>query len=161
MEVLAVGDEVLVRLVKQGREKISYPARVLSDDGVHLVVQAPFAGDGPRDFGFVSFDPGDIFTEHYWRDRWYSVKEVSGPDGRKGWYCDVTRPAEWDADRLVVEDLDLDLWVSADRALVLRLDEDEFVASGIEQRDPTAAARARQALEELVELSGDGFASLG
>ena len=53
-------DEIAVRLVKQGRDKIGYAARVLSDDGVHLVVRAPWAGDEPRDFGFVRFEPGDL-----------------------------------------------------------------------------------------------------
>jgi hypothetical protein len=161
MERLAAGGEIVVRLVKRGRDKIGYAARVLADDGVHLVVRAPWAGADARDFGFVRFEPGDVFTEHYWRDRWYSVKEVRGPGGTlKGWYCDVTRPAELGPATLVVEDLDLDLWVSADHATVVRLDEDEFVASGIEQADPPAAARARLALEELVALAASGFAGL-
>lgn len=147
-----------VVLVKAGRTKISYPAEVLSDDGTVLTVRAAWAGDGVRDFGFVRFEPGDIFTEHYWRDRWYSVKEVRSADGTlKGWYCDITRPATVTPDEVVVEDLDLDLWVSADRGLVLRLDEDEFAASGLTERDPEAAAHARAALDvlELRARQGD------
>jgi predicted RNA-binding protein associated with RNAse of E/G family len=57
---------------------------------------------------------------------------------------------------LVVADLDLDLWVSADGATVLRLDEDEFEESGLSDRDPGAAARARQALDELERLARNG-----
>jgi hypothetical protein len=158
---LAPGSEVTVVLVKRPRPEVRYPGVVTHDDGTHVVVRAPWAGPASRDFGFVRFESGDVFTEHYWRDRWYSVKEVrSGTGAVKGWYCDVTRPAGVERDALVVEDLDLDLWLSADRGTILRLDEDEFLASGLQDRDPEAAARARQALDELERLARDGFAAL-
>ncbi|MGW3402345.1 DUF402 domain-containing protein [Streptomyces zhihengii] len=129
--------EVVVRLVKAGTTKIRYPAGLIHDDGTRLVVRAPWAAPGVRDFGFVRFEPGDVFTEHYWRDRWYAVKEVrTGAGALKGWYCDITRPAVRTGDEVVVEDLDLDLWVSADGGEVLRLDEDEFAASGLAVRVP-------------------------
>ncbi|MGW3938267.1 DUF402 domain-containing protein [Streptomyces phaeochromogenes] len=144
-------------LVKAGRTKIRYPAELLHDDGTHVTVRAAWAGAGVRDFGFVRFEPGDVFTEHYWRDRWYAVKEVRGPEGvLKGWYCDITRPASVSEGELVVEDLDLDLWRSADGTAVLRLDEDEFAESGLEATDPQAAAAARSALDELELRARDG-----
>jgi hypothetical protein len=150
-------DRVEVVLRKAGRLKIRYPAELLSDDGVRIVVRAEWASEGPRDFGFVTFGPGDVFTEWYWRDRWYAVKEVRDPSGAlKGWYCDVTRPAERLGGEVVVEDLDLDLWLSADGRQVLRLDEDEFAESGLRERDPHAAARAEAALDELELLAREG-----
>ncbi|MFE1752296.1 DUF402 domain-containing protein [Streptomyces anandii] len=157
------GGPVDVVLVKGGRTKIRYPAELLADDGTRIAVRASWAGEGVRDFGFVRFEPGDVFTEYYWRDRWYSVKEVR--DGRgalKGWYCDVTRPATRAGARLVVEDLDLDLWRSADGRDVLRLDEDEFAESGLSLTDPPAAAAALFALDELETLArkADGFEPL-
>ncbi|MEU5683031.1 DUF402 domain-containing protein [Streptomyces venezuelae] len=152
-------DDVEVALVKAGRTKIRYPAELLDDDGNHLTVRAPWAAPGVRDFGFVRFEPGDVFVEHYWRDRWYAIKEVYAADGTlKGWYCDVTRPAVHDGAVLTVEDLDLDLWVSPDRGTVLRLDEDEFAQSGLAAADPEAAAAATRALDELEALAlGEGF----
>ncbi|GGY00306.1 DUF402 domain-containing protein [Streptomyces anandii] len=157
------GGLVDVVLVKGGRTKIRYPAELLADDGTRIAVRASWAGEGVRDFGFVRFEPGDVFTEYYWRDRWYSVKEVR--DGRgalKGWYCDVTRPATRAGARLVVEDLDLDLWRSADGRDVRRLDEDEFAESGLSRTDPPAAAAALSALDELETLArkADGFEPL-
>ncbi|PPS74204.1 DUF402 domain-containing protein [Streptomyces sp. MH60] len=153
---------VSVALVKAGRTKIRYAATLLHDDGVRLAVRAPWAGDGVRDFGFVRFEAGDVFTEYYWRDRWYAVKEVRTAAGvLKGWYCDVTRPAVLTGTELVVEDLDLDLWRSADGTDVRRLDEDEFAGSGLADRDPGAAAAAVAALDELERLArGDGFTGL-
>ncbi|MEU5319599.1 DUF402 domain-containing protein [Streptomyces sp. NPDC021056] len=149
-------EQLDVVLVKAGRTKIRYPAELVGDDGNHVTVRAAWAGDGVRDFGFVRFEPGDVFTEHYWRDRWYAVKEVRAGDGTlKGWYCDVTRPAVRSGAELVVEDLDLDLWRSADGTDVLRLDEDEFAESGLAERDPEAAGAAVTALDEL-----EAFASV-
>lgn len=146
-----------VVLVKAGRTKIRYGAELLADDGTRIAVRAPWAGDGVRDFGFVRFEPGDVFTEHYWRDRWYSVKEVRDARGTlKGWYCDITRPATLSGAELVVEDLDLDLWRSADGTDVRRLDEDEFAESGLADRDPQAAAAAVAALDGLEELALGG-----
>ena len=148
---------VEVVLVKAGRTKIRYSAELLTDDGTQVTVRAPWAGEGTRDFGFVRFEAGDVFTEHYWRDRWYSVKEVRAGDGTlKGWYCDITRPASVSGGELVVEDLDLDLWRSADGRAVLRLDEDEFAESGLETTDPQAAAAARSALDELELRAREG-----
>lgn len=151
-----------VVLVKAGRTKIRYGAVLVADDGTRLTVRAPWAGTGVRDFGFVRFEAGDVFTEHYWRDRWYAVKEVRDASGvLKGWYCDITRPAVLSGGELVVEDLDLDLWRSADGTDVRRLDEDEFAASGLAARDPEAAARALAALDALEELArGGGFGAL-
>ncbi|MCX4868034.1 DUF402 domain-containing protein [Streptomyces sp. NBC_00257] len=153
---------VVVALVKAGRTKIRYPADVVRDDGVRVTVRAPWAAPGVRDFGFVRFEPGDVFTEHYWRDRWFAVKEVrTGAGGLKGWYCDITRPAVLRDGELLVEDLDLDLWVSADGSSVLRLDEDEFEESGLAGRDPAAAEAALRALDELEHLARtEGLAAL-
>ncbi|QKW05695.1 DUF402 domain-containing protein [Streptomyces sp. NA04227] len=146
-----------VVLVKAGRTKIRYPAALLHDDGTRITVRAEWAGEGARDFGFVRFEPGDVFTEYYWRDRWYALKEVRGPQGTlKGWYCDITRPAVLSGTELVVEDLDLDLWRSADGTQVLRLDEDEFAESGLADRDPEAARQAVAALDELELLARQG-----
>lgn len=146
-----------VVLVKAGRTKIRYTAELLFDDGTRLAVRAPWAGDGVRDFGFVRFERGDVFTEYYWRDRWYAVKEVRDGAGElKGWYCDITRPATLSGAELVVEDLDLDLWISADGTDVRRLDEDEFEESGLAESDPAAAAAATAALDTLERLAREG-----
>lgn len=150
LEAPATAPEVTVALSKAGRTKIRYPAAVVADTGDRITVRAPWAAEGVRDFGFVRFEPGDVFTEHFWRSRWYAVKEVRTGEGvLKGWYCDVTRPAVVRDGEILVEDLDLDLWVSADGSQVLRLDEDEFEASGLAERDPEAAAEATRALDTL------------
>ena len=158
---LEPGIPIEVRLVKLAGPTVSYGATVVSDDGIHLIVRGPWAEAEPRDLGFVCFEPGDIFTEHYWRDRWYSIKEVRGPTGvRKGWYCDVARPVRITNDLVVSEDLDLDLWASADGNTILRLDEDEFAANGLADSDPGSAAQALEALAALERLANERFEDL-
>ncbi|GAA2053683.1 DUF402 domain-containing protein [Catenulispora yoronensis] len=160
---------VIVRLLKAPRPDVEYPATVLHDDGDHLAVRAPWFGDEPRDMGFAVFEPGDVWIEHFWRTRWFSIKEVQAADGTvKGWYCDVTRPATVlppadpaEAARLAVADLDLDLWLSGDHTSILRLDEDEFEASGLADREPDTAARALASLDDLEATArADGFKAL-
>ena len=158
---LMPGGRIEVRLVKRVHPDVTYDATVISDDGTHVIVRGPWAEEEPRDLGFVRFEPGDLFTEHYWRDRWYSVKEVRRPTGaRKGWYCDVARPVRIEDGVVVSEDLDLDLWVSADGRTILRLDEAEFAAGGLADADPASAAHAMEALAELERLASRRFQSL-
>ncbi|WP_431032613.1 DUF402 domain-containing protein [Streptomyces sp. P6-2-1] len=150
-------DTLTVVLTKAGSVKKRYPARRLADDGTHLVAEAAWASPAPRDFGFVCFAPGDVLTEHYWTTEWYAIKEVRSEAGElKGWYCDMTRPAVRGEGSVRVDDLELDLWVPPPgRGSPLRLDEDEFLASGLPTEDPHAAERARAALARLEALAGE------
>lgn len=159
--MLASGDRVRVRLSKATHSDVVYDMDVLQDDGNHIVVRGPWAEQEARDLGFAVFAPGDVFTEHYWRDRWYAIKEVRSADGAiKGWYTDIARPVRVTGRTLVSEDLELDLWVSGDRRTIVRLDEDEFEARGLERTDPEAAGRARAALDDLAALAADGWDSV-
>lgn len=158
---LTPGVVVTVRLLKGAREKLTYPMTVVDDDGDHLVVEGPFAGAVARDLGYVVFDLDDWFVEHYWRMRWYSVKEVRDSHGRtKGWYCDVARPAIVAQGVISSVDLDLDLWVPRSGVGAIPLDEEEFAASGLERSDPAAAAAAREALASLLAAAPERLAPL-
>lgn len=161
VEPLFVGAEVVVRRAKPSKDDVVYPMTVESDDGDHVVVVGPFSRSVPLELGHVRFDPDDHFVEHFWRSRWYAVAEVHDRSrSRKGWYCDVTRPAEMAPGSIVSPDLDLDLWVPAGIGQVLILDEDEFLASGLTRTDPVAAAQARHALQELRDAARDRFTAL-
>lgn len=152
---------MIVRLAKTAKADLVYEMTVQFDDGNHVVVEGPYAQPVALDLGYVRFEPGDRFLEHYWRDRWYSVKEVRCHEGRmKGWYCDIARPVDVASGKLTSVDLELDLWVSADGGTVMTLDEDEFVASGLQASDPIAAANARAALAELCAAAKDLFVTI-
>lgn len=151
--MLNSGQSVEVRAQKQPRRPdLVYPATCVSDDGEHIVLKAtrvlPAVSIGP-----TSFEPGDLFEEHYWRTRWYSVLKVSSPEGiLKGWYGNIGLPAEVRGNEVRVRDLELDLWVSADGAAAVRLDEEDFVASGLRADEPQNAEQALRALAELERI---------
>jgi len=90
----------------------------------------------------------DRFVEMFYTNRWYNVFRIHDrdDDSIKGWYCNVGKPAVWDApDAISYVDLALDLWVAPDGIQTV-LDEDEFEALKL---DEATRARAWQALGEL------------
>jgi hypothetical protein len=99
------------------------------------------------ELGYATFEPGDRFIEWFYTDRWYNIMEVREHGGAlKGWYCNITWPAEISDDTVSYRDLMLDLWVAPNGA-TLTLDMDEFEAD----RNISAEERA-QALAALDAL---------
>ena len=150
---------IAVHLLKPGKNTtITYAGELLRDDGDHVLIHARW--EHPRrDLGYVVFDTGDHFYEHYYTERWFNVFEVRAESGHlKGWYCNVTRPARIDGDLITSEDLELDLFVAPDRQKTLRLDLDEFEARDLASSDPVAHAAALAALDELERLARAGAA---
>ena len=150
---------VTVHLLKPGKgTTVTYQGALLHDDGAHLLLRARWER-ARIDLGYVAFDTGDHFYEHYYTDRWFNIFEVRGTAGAlKGWYCNVTRPAQVDGNTITSEDLELDLFVPPDRRDLLRLDLDEFEARRLDATDPAAHAAALAALDELERMARAGEA---
>ncbi|HWQ11167.1 MAG TPA: DUF402 domain-containing protein [Roseiflexaceae bacterium] len=151
--------QITVQLLKPGQRKtVTYTGELLRAAPGYALVRARWERER-LDLGYVTFERGDVFLEHYYADRWYNVFELRSADGiLKGWYCNVTRPAAISAAMIVSEDLALDLFVPPGRQGLLRLDEDEFEALGLAAADPAAYAAARAALAELERLACAGAA---
>lgn len=147
---LAVGQTVTVRkLSSEGALVFAYPGVIAQTLPAGVRLDAQWTR-GPMALGYTTFEPGDHFSEWFFADRWYNIMEVRGAgETLKGWYCNVTYPAEFAATSVSYRDLILDLWVAPDGSL-LTLDEDEFAA------DTTIPAEARveaiAALERLRAL---------
>ena len=141
-----------ITVIKQntsGEETWRYEGRVLDQTESSVKLEAFFNRDDML-FNGMLLKRGDRFVETYFSDHWYNIFEIFDRDSheRKGWYCNVTRPAEIEQDRISYVDLALDLLVFNDlRQLVL--DEDEFAALKL---SPAEAQSARQALRELQTL---------
>ncbi len=77
---------------------------------------------------------GDRLLERYYSDRWYNIFEVF--DGRKGlfkgWYCNLSEPAELGESEILFRDVALDLIVYPDGRQE-ELDQDEFDALDISE----------------------------
>ncbi len=130
-----------------GKEVWHYNGTLLQQDANIIVLEAFFRSPDLPFMGTVLRE-GDRFIETYYTDRWYNIFEIHDRenDHLKGWYCNITRPAVWEAeDQLSYEDLALDLWVDPDGTQTV-LDEDEFTELEL---DPQTESEAMKAMEEL------------
>ena len=126
-----------------------YEGTLLSQDEHSIVLEALFdRADMP--FMDVVFKTGDRFVEYYYTDRWYNIFAVyDRDDGRlKGWYCNVGKPAVFEAGVVSYVDLALDLWVSTTGQQTV-LDEDEFEALELEEELRTGALMGLDGLKQL------------
>jgi len=130
-----------------GRDQLSYRGLLHERAKDHICVDATFALDD-RDLGYMQLRRGDNFREWFFRDRWYNIFRVR--DGRsgalKGWYCNITRPPIIEANRVIAEDLCLDVFVYPDGRTLL-LDEEEFAGLALDEREEE---RAWGAVDEIL-----------
>lgn len=118
---------IIYKLDEHGRETLSYPAeRILEQTDSYICVEA-FFGRDDHDAGYAVFKRNDRFVEYFYNNRWYNIFVIYDRDDQqlKGWYCNVCRPATWNAEEIRCEDLALDIWITPDGETLV-LDEDEF-----------------------------------
>jgi hypothetical protein len=148
---------ITIHLLKPGKgAQVTYYGALTRESDGYMLVHARW--ERPTlDLGYVTFETGDHFYEHYYADKWFNIFEIRSESGAlKGWYCNVTRPAHFGGDVITSEDLELDLYVSPDRTTILRLDEDEFEARGFAESDPQTYHAARATLDELERMARVG-----
>ncbi len=148
---------ITIHLLKPSKgATITYNGELLRHEPDYMLIHARW--DRPRlDLGYVAFEPGDHFYEHFYTERWYTIFELRSEAGvLKGWYCNISRPARIDGDTITSEDLELDLFVAPDRVQILRLDLGEFAARGFETSDPATHTAALAALDELEQMAQAG-----
>jgi predicted RNA-binding protein associated with RNAse of E/G family len=120
----------MITVIKQdsrGTEKTRYQGEIVERLANGVVISALWTRPA-KDLGYITFEPGDIFIEYYYTDRWFNIFDVASAVGiRKGWYCNVAAPAEIADEKIKQLDLLLDVWVYPNGKLLI-LDEDEFAA---------------------------------
>ena len=136
----------VLKLDVEGRETWRYEAKVLKVTERAVLLVAGFNRPEMMFHGIL-LGEGDPFIEIYYADRWYNLYEIHDKgDGRiKGWYCNISLPAEFGPDTVSYVDLALDLLVYPDGRMQV-LDEDEFAALEL---DETRRENARRVLLEL------------
>ncbi len=142
-------DLVVIKLDPRGNEKWRYSGRTMDRTKNGLLLEA-FFNRHNLPFHEIVLEKGDRFLEAYYFDRWYNIFEIHNhlDDSLKGWYCNITEPAEILDGAVSYMDLAIDLLVYPDgRQLVL--DMDEFAA--LELTD-YQRHKALDALKELQHL---------
>ena len=132
-----------------GEVKYQYEGELVSRDDHSIVIEALFdRADMP--FMDVVFKNGDRFIEYYYTDHWYNIYTIyDRDDGNvKGWYCNVSKPAEFEDDIISFVDLALDLWIAEDGRQTV-LDEDEFEELNLNDELRSAALHGLQELKAL------------
>lgn len=138
---------LVVKLNLQREETWRYKGRILKKDKIGLLIEAFFNRED-LPFHGITLKKNDRFIERYFSDRWYNIFEIHDTvdDHLKGWYCNVTRPAEFRPGKIAYVDLALDLLVFPD-GKYLKLDEEEFAELPL---DPASRKNARQGMRELI-----------
>jgi hypothetical protein len=135
----------VLKLDLNGRVTWRYPARLLERHPHQLVLEAFFDRD---DLPFLDLvlKQGDRFVETYYDDRGYNLFAIFDRDTGelKGWYCNLSRPAQFSGSQVAWVDLALDLWVWPDGRRKV-LDQDEFDALPLE---PAERADVKRTLLE-------------
>jgi hypothetical protein len=141
-----MGAITVIKRNDRGQETWRYQGRLLEQADGRLVLEAFFDREDIWLQGML-LSKGDRFIETYYTDRWYNLFEIHArdDDSLRGWYCNISRPAEIEGDTISWIDLALDLLVFPDRRQVV-LDEDEFARLEISPEE------RRQAQAALVEL---------
>lgn len=140
-----------IRVLKQnlaGEVTWQYTGRVLRRDQLSVTLEAYFnRADTP--LLDIVLKQGDRFIETFYFDRWYNIFEIFDRDSgkRKGWYCNVGRPAVLTESTVAYVDLALDLWVSDDGRQSV-LDEDEFAVLALAPRERDRALKALAELQQ-------------
>lgn len=137
----------------QGEELLRYQGELVGRGKLWACVTAIFTRPS-SDAGYMQYEYGDHFTEWFYSDRWYNVFRIdSFRDGAlKGWYCNITRPAEIDDQIIASDDLELDVFVSPARDVIL-LDEADYAALTL---DPEEQGAVWEAVTEIRALVASG-----
>jgi hypothetical protein len=132
-----------------GEETWRYEGALIAMNAEAVLLDARFNRD---DFMFngIPFCRGDRFIEAYYRTRWFNIFEIyqGETDQLKGWYCNVTYPAEIREGLIRYRDLALDVLIFPDQHSLI-LDEEEFEAL---QLPAEIKQKARKIPEELLLL---------
>jgi hypothetical protein len=134
------------KLDLENKETWRYKGRVLARDEGSITLEAFFDREDMHFHG-IFLGKGDRFVETYYTNRWYNVFEIHARenDRLRGWYCNISLPANIHADVISYTDLALDLLVFPDGRQIT-LDEEEF-----KNLDLTSGMResALSALEDI------------
>jgi hypothetical protein len=149
----------VVKLDHRGQEKWRYQGLVLAREPSSITIEAIY-DQADEDFHGLPLRKGDRFVERHYADRWYNIFAVyDGTSSElKGWYCNITRPARIETERVSAEDLALDLIVRPDGSWIV-LDELEFEAQELSAPERENALAALAELKELAQQLEGPFRS--
>jgi len=142
-------DVTIIKNNHKGEEVWRYAGKIFVETPKGIIAEA-FFNRSDLEFNGITLKEGDRFLELYLFGKWFNIYEIYDRDDEllKAWYCNITRPVRIIGQEIHYDDLALDLLVFPDMRQ-LALDEDEFIALGLNKTDQQ---NARSALNELQDL---------
>ena len=141
--------DLLVEKYKaDGSFSFSWEATLLEEGENHRKLKAYF--NAPAHLvDKVWFNPGDLFIETYYNNRWYNVFEVhEGHNGEiKAWYSNLSYPAKFSPGLITWQDLELDL-IAYPNGEYAFLDEEDYAALSL---DSETRRQVELTIAELVD----------
>jgi hypothetical protein len=154
---LAVGDRLnVVKRTPNGSEVARYLGTAIApQDGEGWVVVQVIWTSRCIDVAGLTFAPGDVHAQWFSPGHDFNAFAIHAPSGEfKGWYANVTHPAELDRatspPTLAWRDLYLDVVALPDTPPIV-CDEDELADSGLLQSDPRLHTRILRARDEILD----------
>lgn len=149
---------VIHKLDHEGNETWRYEGTILESDNHRRILKARFDRDDVEFYGLL-LRKGDTFIETFYNDRWYNVFAIYDvDDGRhKGWYVNLTRPADFKDSHIYADDLALDLVISPEGQIQV-VDQDEFEALKLSMSEREQVWAAVNEIEALVNQGLEPFA---
>jgi hypothetical protein len=134
-----------------GQEVWRYQGVVVAETPLSVTLEAFFNRE-VRDDGYIVWRRGDRFVEYFYADRWYNIFEIHDVDDDhiKGWYCNFVRPALIEEDRVVQDDLALDVFIDPDGQVLVQ-DEEEFEALPLSTEERAQVKGALSTLRQMVK----------
>jgi len=139
----------VVKLNTNRQETWRYAGKVLHRNTEKITIEA-FFNRPDTSFHGIMLREGDRFVETFFYKRWYNIFAMYDclEGGLKGWYCNITFPAEVNGGEILYIDLALDLLVYPD-GRQLELDYDEFIALDLPMNTQQQAITALQELKTI------------
>lgn len=140
-----------------GQVVLSYDGERIDEDARSICVRAIFQIERSQ-VGEVVLLRGDIFTEWFYRDRWYNIFRIQDPHtlALKCYYCNITRPSQFNSDEIRSDDLALDILVLPNQQIFI-LDQDEFDHLQLSESERVACLTAVSQIHTLVEAQSYPF----
>jgi len=145
-----------MRIIKNdhlGNSVWEYDGKVIEQTATAFLLEANFNRSDLM-FNGIFLREGDRFLELYPIGKWFNIYEIHDKDNDeiKGWYCNISRPARYGAEKISYDDLALDLLVYPDREMLV-LDEDEFKSLSLDQTEILNATKGLEQLKEIFSRS--------
>jgi protein associated with RNAse G/E len=143
----------IIKLDHTGKETWRYFGELIELNN-HFVTIEAFFDRADIEFHGMTLAFGDRFIETYYFERWYNIFEIfdKADNHLKGWYCNVSSPAQFQNNTISYKDLALDLLVFPNGHQII-LDEDEFNAINLGEFERSKAMEALSELQTKFNMS--------